>query len=85
MRYKYFIISIFLLINARAKNGITSLHLLASSGDVAPLATLMKHGARVNAQAEHGITPLHIAAGLGHKNMVKKLLGYTAHQYPRCI
>jgi ankyrin repeat protein len=61
-------------INAKDKNGLTSLHHAAASGykDVAEL--LITKGADVNAKDKIGYTPLHYSASFGHKDVAELLI-----------
>jgi ankyrin repeat protein len=49
-------------VNARRKDGWTSLHLAAFEGTVEVAQVLLDHGANVNAENDEGETPLHLGA-----------------------
>ena len=61
-------------VNAKASDGMTTLHFAAESGDEAMVQLLLGRGAYVNAGVDNGKTALHFAAENGHEAVVQLLL-----------
>ena len=82
------------LVDAKGRDGYTSLHYTSRYGHVDRVRTLVKHKANVNARTDSGDTPLTLASRYEHGNVVHALLsdsqclvdakgldGYTALHY----
>ena len=61
-------------VNARNRDGNTSLHWAAEKGHIEVVKLLLEKGANVNVQDIHGRTPLYWAAQYGYTEIVKLLL-----------
>ncbi|WP_341815111.1 ankyrin repeat domain-containing protein [Wolbachia endosymbiont (group A) of Chalcis sispes] len=68
-------------INAKDKNGNTSLHLAAMNGKIDVAKVLLKHNADVNAKNNEGKTALYYAAKYNHQELVELLLAHGASYY----
>lgn len=65
-------------VNVKDKNGRTSLHWAARSGNADAVNMLTEHGADVNAKDNNGKTPLHEAVFNGNPTAIKLLLDLEA-------
>ena len=52
-------------VNAKAKNGLTPIHLCAQEDKVGVARLLVDSGAECDAETKAGYTPLHVAAHFG--------------------
>jgi serine/threonine-protein phosphatase 6 regulatory ankyrin repeat subunit B len=66
------------LVNAKAYNGWTPLHLAAAKGQKEVVELLLTHNAHVNAKDDSGETPLFHAVRFGNKDIVELLLDHGA-------
>ena len=66
-------------VNARDKDGLMPLTLVADSGLAAMAEILLAHGADVNAKDNDGRTPLHVAAWMGRTEVAELLLAHYAN------
>lgn len=58
---------------ARAKEGLTPLHVAAAGGYGDAVRMLMEQGAAADVRDDNGRTPLELAAHLGHEGVVAVL------------
>ena len=61
-------------VNAKAKNGLTPIHLCAQENKVDVAELLVDSGADCDAETKAGYTPLHVASHFGQMAMVRFLL-----------
>ena len=61
-------------VNAKAKNGLTPIHLCAQENKVEVAELLVDNGADCDAETKAGYTPLHVASHFGQMAMVRFLL-----------
>ena len=61
-------------VNVKRADGVTPLHWVAQSNDLASADLLIHAGAQVNAADNYGVTPLSLACGNGSSPLVMKLL-----------
>ncbi len=61
-------------LNAKAKNGLSPVHLCAQEDRVNVAAILASNGADLDAETKAGYTPLHVASHFGSVAMVRFLL-----------
>ena len=66
-------------VDAKAKNGLTPLHLCAQEDRVNVASVLLRARCQVDAQTKAGYTPLHVASHFGNQNMIRFLLAHGAN------
>ncbi len=62
------------VVNGRRSDGITALHLVASTGSARICKLLLASGATVDAREQHGATPLNLASQNGHVGVCRLLI-----------
>jgi len=60
-------------VNAKDKDGFTTLHLAAFDGNLEVTKILVANGADINTKENNGLTPLNIAMAKGHTAIVQCL------------
>ena len=61
-------------VDAKANNGIMTLHAAVQRGHVKVVDALLEHNANVNSRTTKGTTPLHVGVRKGNKAIITKLL-----------